>query len=370
MSGPTYIFAGGGTGGHLYPGIAIWRELQALQPDAAAVFVCSSKPLDAEILAKELVEYRPIPAKPFGVRPRALWRFLSAWGPSVRRSREILRGGDGAVVVAMGGYAAAPVVQAARAERVPVVLVNLDAVPGKANMWISRHAAVRLTAADSGRVPESWERVSPIVRAGARGLLEAGVSRAKLGLHPDRPTLLVTGGSQGAGSLNAFVCGIVRSHPGVLRSGGWQVLHQTGPGENALMSACYLEMGIQAVVVPFLSDMASAWAAADFAIARCGANTVAEVWANKTPTLFLPYPFHKDQHQRFNAEPLERAGGAVVRTDWVDMDRNVNENAPVVLDLLASFERRREMRRALEGLGAADGAMLAARAISVLAANS
>ena len=142
------LFAGGGTGGHIFPALAIAERLDAA---SRRVFICSDRAPDAEILRKERADFRVIPAKPFGVRPRALVMFLRSWGPSVRAARAIIRqsraGGAEATVVAMGGFVAAPVAQAARAEGVPVLLVNMDAVPGKANRWIARRAARVVTSA-------------------------------------------------------------------------------------------------------------------------------------------------------------------------------------------------------------------------------
>ena len=363
MSGRLFIFAGGGTGGHLYPGVAIWRELSEMRPDARAVFVCSAKPLDAEILARERVACVPIPARAFGVRPKALWRFLSAWGPSVRSSRAVIE--RDAVVAAMGGYVAAPVVQAARAEGRPVALVNLDAVPGKANNWIARHSAVRLTAADSSRVPALWERIAPIVRRGAVSGADADRCREALGLRPGVPTLVITGGSQGAGSINALAAGLARRRAEVFR--GWQVLHQTGERDVSGAAEAYRAAGVHAVVTAFVSDMASAWGAATLALARCGANTVAELWANHTPALLLPYPYHRDEHQRFNAEPLERAGGAVIVKDRVDEAANMVEAGEALAALLTDLPRVGAMRASLGALGPADGAAEAARRLIALA---
>lgn len=373
-AGAHYIFAGGGTGGHLYPGLAIWREIEALDASASAHFVCSAKPLDAEVLTREGVPFTPTPARAFGVRPLALWRFINGWGPSVRRARAVIaaarRDGARPVVVAMGGYVAAPAVQAGRAERVPRVLVNLDAVPGKANGWIARHAGVRLTAADSSRVPSGpggWERVPPIVRRGAAATVDAAQARAALGLDPSRPTLVVTGGSQGAGSLNAFVTGFAERHADALRAGRWQVLHQTGKGEDEKCGAAYRRAGVDAVATPFLTDMASAWGAATLAVARCGANTVAELWSNRVPALLLPYPYHRDEHQKFNAEPLQRCGGAVVRKDLIEASANLESSGAALLELVNDPSRVAAMRAALLGLGPTDGAARVARTLVELA---
>lgn len=364
MSARTFIFAGGGTGGHLYPGLAVWRELRDIEPQSSALFLCSSKPLDAEILTREGARFEPLPARPFGLRPGALWRFVSSWGPSVRAARLAMRSagaGGPTVLAAMGGYVAAPAVQAARAGGVPTALINLDAVPGKANLWIARHARVRVSSADSARVPASWTRLAPIVRREAVCRRSPAECRAAYSLQPDRPTLLVTGGSQGAGSLNEFVLAFMKAHGARLSAGGWQVLHQTGPGIDDRARAVYQECRLTATVRPFLTDMGSAWGAATLAVARCGANTVAEAWANHCPALFLPYPYHRDQHQKFNAQPLERCSGAVLCVDFVEPHRNLESVSPRLLELVENPGKVLAMRAALESLGPADGARRAAQ---------
>src|SRR4051812_36505228 len=118
MSGRAFLFAGGGTGGHIFPALAIAEELRAKDPSARCVFLCSDRPLDAEILGREGAEFRVLPARPPGVRPRALYRFLRSWGPSVRGARRAIAeeraGGREGRVVAVGGFVAGPGAQAAR----------------------------------------------------------------------------------------------------------------------------------------------------------------------------------------------------------------------------------------------------------------
>lgn len=345
----VYVFAGGGTGGHIFPALAIAEHLAG----SRCVFVCSDRPLDAQILGKAGAEFRIIPAKPVGVRPRALLRFLRSWGPSIRASRGLLReirnSGGAPVVVAMGGFVAAPVAQAARAERVPLILVNMDVIPGKANRWISRRASRIVTSAP---VPGStWERVPPIVRAAAKASGTAAECRAALGLDPSMRTLLVTGASQGARSVNTLLTSLLGTNRTAFD--GWQVIHQTGSGEDAAVHAAYQSAGIPALVRPFFDGMGLAWGAADAAVSRAGAGSVAEAWSNAVPTVFLPYPYHRDQHQKHNAEPLASAGAAVIETDPVIGGQGA---AAAVLALLCDGRRREAMRRAYQPLGPADGA--------------
>lgn len=363
------IFAGGGTGGHLYPGFAIAERLRELRPDVRTLFICSDKPLDARLLSEQSLDFIPIPARPLALSLRGLARLAASWGACVRASRAAIRSmrerGLDVRLAAMGGYVAAPVAQAARAERVPITLVNLDAHPGKANRWIARHAARRLTAApvDAAAFP-SWERTAPIVRRAARSEKPPAECRRVLGLAPDLPTLFVTGASQGAKSINDLLVALVlRPDRAGLR--GWQVYHQTGDvGEQlAHIERAYNDAGVRAIVTPYCRDMASAWGAADLAISRAGAGSVGEAWANATPTVFLPYPHHRDQHQRANARPLVDAGGAILEIDHIDSARNADEAGSRISDLLADAGARARMRRATLALGPADGAEHAARAI-------
>ncbi len=355
--GTTFIFAGGGTGGHLFPGLAIAEQLAARcgRASVKAVFACSTRPLDAEILRAQAVEFEPIPAEPFGVSPRRLLKFAGAWGGSVRAARALLRraAASGPVhLVAMGGFVAAPCVQGARAERVPVTLVNLDAVPGRANRWIARHAQAIFSSAEV--TDPGWTIVPPIVRLQAVPPGPPEHCRERLHLDPGRSTLLVTGASQGARSINDFLMAMVgRSRE---TFAGWQVVHQTGKGESDRVREAYRAAGVPALVAPFLDDMGAAWGAADLAVSRAGAGSVAEAWAAGVPTIFMPYPYHRDQHQRVNARPLEQRGAAAICTDVIDGAANAEQCGPLLAELLTSRAARDRMRGALRALGPADGA--------------
>lgn len=362
----VFLFAGGGTGGHLFPGLAIAEALGDLAPGSQAFFACSARPLDAQILTGERVEFEPIPAAPVAFSPRAFLRFIGSWGGAVRKGRTVIRKlrdrGD-VHVVSMGGFVAAPVVQAARAERVPVTLVNLDAVPGKANVWIARHAGRVLTSAPvAGR---AWEVVPPIVRVKALPNAGPGACRQMLNLDPATPTLLVTGASQGARSINQLIERLLETRPEVFR--GWQAIHQTGAERDGTgpesVAAAYKKAGVRAEVRAFLSEMGQAWGAATLAVSRSGAGSVGEAWAARVPTLFMPYPYHKDAHQRLNALPMEAKGACVMAKDRIDPAANAGAIGPVLEALMGDEGRRAAMHAALEALGPADGASRVARAL-------
>jgi UDP-N-acetylglucosamine--N-acetylmuramyl-(pentapeptide) pyrophosphoryl-undecaprenol N-acetylglucosamine transferase len=364
----TVVFAGGGTGGHIFPGLAITEQLRTMRPSLRFCFLISQRPLDAEVLEpfrSPDLEVRPVSAKPFGLSPRTLWELITNWGQSVRESRAILREvrrTGPLVVVAMGGFVAVPVVQAARVEHIPSVLINLDAVPGKANRWMGRHVARVLSTTElaPGQNRPDWKVIAPIVRSQAIPTLPPPRCRERFGLDPAAPTLFVSGGSQGAGSINALLRGLANS-PDWPR--GWQVIHQTGRGQTNATHAAYEAAGIPAWVGEFITNIGDAWGAADLALARAGANTVAEAWASRTPTIFLPYPHHRDQHQAHNAARLVRVGGAVVAQDLIEPHANAATVGSLLLGLLHDHGRRAAMRQALRSLGPVNGASAAAQTI-------
>ncbi|MCL4741441.1 MAG: UDP-N-acetylglucosamine--N-acetylmuramyl-(pentapeptide) pyrophosphoryl-undecaprenol N-acetylglucosamine transferase [Phycisphaerales bacterium] len=364
MSTPGFIFAGGGTGGHLYPSLAVLERLnERIGGGVRAVFVCSSRSVDRAILERECVEFVPLPIATPAMRPLAMARFVGSWGGSVCAARgaiRLLRDDCGGVrVLSTGGFVSAPTVQAARAERCPVVLLNLDTPPGKANRWLARHAGLVLNAGREARA--GWTPIAPVVRKAALAPGDPASCRRSLGLDPDRLTLLVTGASQGASSVNLFMAAFVRAHAADLSD--WQVLHQTGPKDADAVRGAYEQAGVPAHIVDFINPMGVAWGAADLAVARAGAGTVAEVWANRVPTVFMPFPHHRDQHQRHNAEPLERAGGAVVAADLIDPSRTMTTAGVALAELLRDAGRRGAMCAALASLGPVDGAARVADAL-------
>ncbi|MFN7375817.1 MAG: UDP-N-acetylglucosamine--N-acetylmuramyl-(pentapeptide) pyrophosphoryl-undecaprenol N-acetylglucosamine transferase [bacterium] len=358
----TYLFAGGGTGGHLYPALAIWEELRALVPSADAHLLCSSRPIDREVLTPHAIPFTPLPAQYPGLAPRQLWRFLSNWPPSVRATRQVIQQARKLAhpvhLITLGGFVAAPAVQAARAERIPITLINIDAVPGKANRWIAQHAQHAFTTVASPSHPH-WKHIPPIVRRAARQVRDRTTTRAILGLDPALPVLLITGGSLGARTLNNLLHNLAsnKAHQPVLSN--WQILHQTGSTPDAeRLQTTYTQAGIRAQVLPFTEQLPLWWSAADFALSRAGAGAVAEAWASGTPTLFAPYPHHKDQHQRFNAQTLVQAHAAEIADDLIDDQSNLQGPlGQALLRLLKTPATLATMRTAAENLGPADGAL-------------
>lgn len=348
MSRPTILFAGGGTGGHLYPSLAIVEQLHAIAGDAAPAvhFACSSRSVDARVLTAAGVPFTPLAIEGLAANPLTWPRWVGQLLRTRRHSRELLRAHEGRLVIATGGFVSVPVVLAARSLGVPTMLINLDAIAGKANRLLARWVDQRYSVFADAKLPGGAEMIGFPLRRAALAARSAGAARASFGLAGDRPTLLVAGGSLGAAAVNRTLGELARR--GLLADhAAWQVLHLSGAGHDRAVRQGYESAGVDAVVEAFTDRMGDAWAAADLAISRAGAGSAAEAWANAVPTVFMPYPHHRDQHQRHNAAPLVSAGGAIIVDDHAEPAANADRLAPVLSGLLGDKPRRQAMAAAL-----------------------
>lgn len=298
----TLLFAGGGTGGHVYPLIAVAEAVRAMAPAVRIVFVGTERGLEARAVPKagyELELMRVLPLRGAGVLGflRGARRAFGA----VPEARALVRRLAPAAVLSVGGYAAGPASLAAWSLDVPLALLEPNSVIGLAN---------RLVAPLAGRAylafPEAERhfRKERILRAGVP--LRPGFAPVPPPLEGERLRLLVLGGSQGAKALNDAV-------PRALATlgGRVEVVHQAGAAAEASVRALYAELGVPNVtVVPFIDDMPAALAAAELVVGRSGAGAVSEMCAVGRPGLLVPYPYAAGDHQRVNAEALVRAGAA------------------------------------------------------------
>jgi UDP-N-acetylglucosamine--N-acetylmuramyl-(pentapeptide) pyrophosphoryl-undecaprenol N-acetylglucosamine transferase len=361
-AGGSVLFAGGGTGGHISPGLAVAEALHELRPDIGRIFACSERAIDRTMLENAGERFTPLAAQPFGIRPAQLLRFMRGWRKARAQTLELLDRHRVSVVIALGGFVAAPAAAAPKSRGVPIVLLNLDAVPGKANRMIARHATeVLSTFPIAGHVRFTCVTIPMPVRRSALASTfgDARACRSRLGLDPERPVLFITGASQGSQGINSFVREVASKHRDWLD--GWQILHLTGPGREGDWVEAYQRLGVPAVVRPFLHEMGAAWGAAELAISRAGANSVAEVSINAVPTIFLPYPHHADRHQFENARPIVEAGGAAVCEEFAEPGRNLAAHGETVRRLLRDPAARAEMRSSLEHVRPMNGAEVVAR---------
>ena len=366
----TIIFAGGGSGGHLSPGIAVAEALVELDPSIDPLFLCSERAIDREVLTGAGVAFEPIPAAPFVLQLRGLLRLISSLPRATRRSRDILVRTRASAVLALGGFVSVPVARAAVRGHIPLALLNLDAVAGRANRVVARWANTVFSAPPGGGLRrDRIEFVSVPVRRAARAPANAGECRQRLGLDAQRPTIVLTGASQGSAALNEALPSIVAKHAALLRE--WQVFHLCGGGDSQRVDAlrqCYQSAGITAVVQPFLHEMGLAWGAASIAITRAGASSVAEVALNRVPAIFVPFPHHRDQHQRLNAEPLVRAGMALMAHDPLRPGTGDPSVESALLSLLHSSGRLLELASKARGMEVVDAAQRIAAGLHAMAA--
>jgi UDP-N-acetylglucosamine--N-acetylmuramyl-(pentapeptide) pyrophosphoryl-undecaprenol N-acetylglucosamine transferase len=345
----TVLFAGGGSGGHLSPGLAVAEALQKIQPATRTLFACSRRDIDHTMLAEAGVRHVAIPASPLALRPAGAVRYMRDYRLGRSSASRLLAAEQVDRVLALGGFVSAPVAGAAARLGIPVILLNLDAVPGKANRWIARRCSAVWSAVETPSRRGFDNRIVGMpIRQCATAPADAADCRRELGLDPQRPTLLVTGASQGAGTINDLLMALAQANPQPLD--GWQILHLAGAGADQRVREAYQRAGTTAQVRPFLSQMGLAWGAADLAVSRAGASSVAEAAHNRVPTLFLPYPFHRDQHQARNAQPLVEAGAAAMVEDRVATEANLCDAGATLEGLLSSPEQRQAMQTALHQL--------------------
>ena len=361
-SAPIILFAGGGSGGHIFPNLAIAERLHECASDVSVHFLVSNRPLDARVLSGRDLAFTPLPVRPLTRKIWSVPRWMVDWRSSVKTVGRLIEQLDVAGVVATGGFVSGPAVVAARRRGIAVGLVNLDAVPGKANRFMARKADRIFSAYDVS----GWRSVRigvPLRRSAiARGPCDE--ARRCLGLAPDLPTLLVSGGSQGARTMNDLMAELAgRGVPGP----GWQVLHLSGPSDEVRLRDVYEANGVKAVVLAFCDQMGLAWTAATVALSRSGAGSVAEVWAAAVPTVFLPYPFHADQHQRLNALPLVDLGAALLVGDRADAPTTADEVGPLLRELMINEARRHGMTELMRRRTPKDGAEVVAQWLAATA---
>ncbi len=354
----TILLAGGGTGGHIAPGLAIAERVRALDPLARIHFACSARAIDASMLNEAGGEFTPVRAEGFRPTVRGMLRFLAGLWRGRGDASEIIDRVAPDWVVSLGGFVTPSIVASARRRGIPVLLVNLDATPGRANRWVRTRATRAVSAVSVPGIPGfSSEIIGMPIRRIAVAPASPELCRAELGLDPKTPVLLITGASQGAQSLNELAVAMAKDEGGRFRD--WQVLHLCGgvpAGGIARYERAWREAGVRAAVMPFLHRMGVAWGAAELALSRAGASSVAEALANRVPTVFAPYPYHRDQHQRENARPLVDAGGAVMTADLVDAKANLGGLGASLFELMADAGRRHAMRMALAGMPPLDSA--------------
>jgi UDP-N-acetylglucosamine--N-acetylmuramyl-(pentapeptide) pyrophosphoryl-undecaprenol N-acetylglucosamine transferase len=301
--GIRVVFAGGGTGGHVYPGLAL-----ALHEGVRESFwLCTSRPFDARELGRAGLPFEPLESP----RWRGFTGFLGPMARALSASARRLREFRPDVVIGVGGYGTVPPALAAGLAGLPFVLLEQNVRPGKANRFLAGWARrIYLQWAEArGAFPGCGGKTLATGSPLRRELRPLGKAEAlaRFGLDASRPTLAVVGGSQGAAVLNRAVAESLNGTASRI-----QVIHVSGRGQREAVEAAYAARGARAAVREFVDDMDALYSAADLAVSRAGAMAIAELAAFEVPSVLVPIDRSAGDHQRENARAAARSGGAIL----------------------------------------------------------
>jgi UDP-N-acetylglucosamine--N-acetylmuramyl-(pentapeptide) pyrophosphoryl-undecaprenol N-acetylglucosamine transferase len=373
---PYVAIACGGTGGHLFPGLAVAEQLkrrgcgvallvspkdvdqQAVKAVGVQASACPGGTQKRELQPGPLMDVFTLPA--VGLQNGNYFAFAASFVKSLFAARKIFNHRRPDAVLAMGGFTSAPPVFVAKDTGIKTFLHESNAVPGRANRMLSRFVDGAFVG-----FPEAAKRLKTrkVIATGTPVRLQfqpqdAAKCRSTLGLDPNLPTVLVVGGSQGAHGLNEMILSALpllqergrlarESTSGQEQAGGppaLQFLHLTGAKDFEKVKAAYAARGLKAVVQPFLAEMELALGAATVAVSRAGASSLAEIAALRPPALLVPFPAAADNHQFFNARAFEKTGAAKLLEQKSATPEGV---AAVLTELLENDVARAEMQNAL-----------------------
>ena len=336
------LLAGGGTGGHLFPAVALAEQLLAEESNAEVLFVGTKLGIEAKILPELGLPLATVDIKGFsGKGILAKVEVMLKLVKSIKQGLSILKQFAPDIVIGVGGYASAPMVMAAKLKGVPVVLHEQNAIPGLTNRMLARWAA-RVCVSFDETVDAFHSANIELTGNPLRGALEHCPENEN-----DTPLLLIFGGSRGARAINETMCDALSS------LNEWQgrleIIHQTGEEDHAMVQQKYSEAGWRtATITPFINDMAAAYQAAHLVVCRAGATTVAELTACGRPAVLIPYPYAAGDHQSANARALAVKGAALM-LDQKDVDGK--KLAAIINGLLNCPDELKSMARIARSLG-------------------
>lgn len=334
------IIAGGGTGGHVFPAISIADEITARDGVNEVLFIGSKSGLENELVPRSGYEIRHVSTKGIkGLGPVRSVLGVMAASKGTLESIMILRSYKPDCAVGVGGYVSGPLVLAAALLGIPTAICEQNTVPGVTNRILARFVRKIFAAFEESIAYLPGKKVIVTGNPVRPEILEKKESPA----YGDGFTILVFGGSQGAGTLNR----VMPEAAGIMGRDDVRIIHQTGKADCDAVTAAYEKASVQAEVLPFIDDMASAYAGADLVIGRAGAGTIAEITALGKPSVLVPFPFATNDHQTENAKVLVRSGAARM----IDDADATAENLSSLLTELLDRDKLIEMSRAARLLG-------------------
>jgi UDP-N-acetylglucosamine--N-acetylmuramyl-(pentapeptide) pyrophosphoryl-undecaprenol N-acetylglucosamine transferase len=359
----TVLIAGGGTGGHVFPMVAVGDAVRAAEPDARVVYVGTARGIEQRVMGERGDELHLMDIAPLrGGGVKQFIKGVARAAASIPEARALVKRLAPDAVLSVGGYAGGPISLAAKTLGVPVALLEPNSVLGLSNKLLTPFAERAYVA-----FPEVERQLRPsvVVRSGVP--LRRRFEPISYDPKPGRVTVLILGGSLGAKALNEIVPRALATaiHAGI----DLAVVHQTGREREVPVRALYDELGVaeRATVVPFIDDVATALASADIVIARSGASSCAELCAIGRPGILIPFPFAADDHQYRNAKSLQDGGAAIaIRQDDANSDRVAAE----VTRLARDPALRKRMAEAARVLGRPDAASAIAKDLLALAAHA
>lgn len=338
----SFFFAGGGTGGHLYPAIAVAEQLAKLEPQARILFFCSSRNIDQYILSQTGFDYSILPATTFPKNPVKAIEFIKTFRQSYKTVAQEITKSKNSVVVGLGGFASGPACLAAHRKKVPLALFNVDIIPGKANQIIARWTSdIFVQFADTSKYFTKTKAKINVFGCPLRESFlhpEPASAIEKINLDKNKKTLLITGASTGSQSINDAVCLILDKLDQFAQD--WQIVHLSGRNNLQQVSSLYEKAKISHKVLDYYNQMADLLAAADLVVGRSGAVSVAEFAVAGVPSICIPYPHHKDRQQYLNAEKLVEAGAACIVKDLTDK-KTFADNLWKELEVLMKTSQKR-----------------------------
>lgn len=334
------IIACGGTGGHLFPGLAVAETLHE-RGHEVLLFV-SEKEIDTTAL-RDHPEFRaeklPSIGMPSNIISPAFIGFIRRFWESYSQCKKIYRKFRPSVVLGMGGFTSTAPILAARMKGLPCFVHESNTIPGRANRLASKFATSVLIGFEESRQrfpSANCINTGTPVRRNLGNPLERADAMKVFGLDPSRQTLLVTGGSQGASGINQL---LFKSAP-ILAGSGIQIIHLTGKNDDRLAAANYQRDDIPHYVAPFHHRMEEAYSASDLVISRAGASSLSEISKFGLPSILIPYPFATDDHQKANAEIYSKAGAAEL---VAEKEASPETFANLIATLLKDSDKRDKM---------------------------